>query len=147
VAIFAQDFPHVGYLIKELRESRGWSLRQLADKADISAAELSRIENGKRQRPSRDTLNRLASCLRVEPEMLLKAAGYRIIEQQDVDPEGYLYLGFRGLGYDEREAQTFTKAFLTASPNFGQADDRSGKGHFLPILLHTLFISCSEQTA
>lgn len=61
------------YLQKE-RVRKKLTVRQLAAKAQISYAELSRIENGKP--PTASTLRKLSPYLSVPIDMLLKHAGY-----------------------------------------------------------------------
>lgn len=39
----------IGQYIKTLRNDKGWTLTQLAAKLDIDSANLSKIENGKRE--------------------------------------------------------------------------------------------------
>lgn len=58
--------------VRELRETRGWTLDQLADEAGISKAYLWQIESGKTKRPSGQILSRLGSALRVTVTQLLE---------------------------------------------------------------------------
>ncbi len=55
----------LGARIKELRKSRGFSQDELAEKVDIDAKHMSRIEVGGSY-PSLDTLDRIAKALGVE---------------------------------------------------------------------------------
>lgn len=55
----------VGLRIKELRKSRGLSQEQLAEKADINAKYLSRMERGT-ENPTLDMLIKLSHALDVE---------------------------------------------------------------------------------
>jgi transcriptional regulator with XRE-family HTH domain len=59
----------LGEKIRELRESKDTSLRELAKKLDISAAFLSDVELGRRY-PSKKVLRQIAIKLDVEPEEL-----------------------------------------------------------------------------
>ena len=54
----------IGLSLRDLRERRGLSARQLAAAADVSAAMISRIENGQVS-PSISTLNALSQALEV----------------------------------------------------------------------------------
>jgi transcriptional regulator with XRE-family HTH domain len=56
--------------LRELREARGWSLRQLSKRVHISKASLSRYESGL-QVPQAASLVRLARVFRVRAEVLL----------------------------------------------------------------------------
>lgn len=53
-----------GDTIRALREQRGWTLEDLAQKTQRSRAYLSRVENGQRT-PSRITMHRIANALEV----------------------------------------------------------------------------------
>ena len=60
----------VGRRIKTLRKARNFSQEALADRADMSAKYLSRIEVG-RENPTVDILLRLADSLDIEPYEML----------------------------------------------------------------------------
>jgi len=53
-----------GLYLRSLREKRDLGVNQLAAKAKISNAEVSRIESGERKRPHPDTLIKIANALR-----------------------------------------------------------------------------------
>lgn len=87
-------------LIRETRERKGLSQRQLSLLSGISNSEISRIEAGERKNPSPDTLRALAKPLGLSYESLMMAAGYltdtskqsmesadRILEAISSDPE------------------------------------------------------------
>lgn len=63
------------YLIKT-RKERGYSQRDLAEKSNVSPAEISRVESGKRQKPAPAVLQALAEALDVNYGKLLELAGY-----------------------------------------------------------------------
>ena len=68
-----------GQYIKQLRENRNLSQRELSLLVGISNAEISRIENGLRQEPSPKILKDIASVLKINYlELFLK---YRYIEE------------------------------------------------------------------
>lgn len=69
-------------VLRTLRERQGLSMRQLAEKSGVSAAEISRIESGFRQKPSPDLLRALAPALGVPYNTLMVEAGYleRVVE-------------------------------------------------------------------
>jgi transcriptional regulator with XRE-family HTH domain len=52
-------------VLKELREARGWSQRDLAAKAKVTAAYIAQLETGARKNPTMDILKRLAKALKV----------------------------------------------------------------------------------
>jgi transcriptional regulator with XRE-family HTH domain len=68
----------LGKLIKELRERRGYSQRQVSYLSGVSNTEIKRIEDGARKRPSQEVLQKLAKPLGISYEKLLRAAGYYI---------------------------------------------------------------------
>ncbi|MGI6129394.1 MAG: helix-turn-helix domain-containing protein [bacterium] len=68
----------LGDLIRNLREEKGLSQRQLAVSSGISNTEISRIESGERKQPSQETLHKLSKCLPISYEELLIAADYHI---------------------------------------------------------------------
>ena len=64
----------IGAVIRQLRQSRGLTLRQLAVQLEIHFSHLSKIENG-RDQPGRAVLNRVAQVLQVDLDVLLGEAG------------------------------------------------------------------------
>lgn len=64
-----------GNLLKQIREARGYSMNQLAEKTYIDVAHISRLESGKRSAPKPETIAKLASILG-NYEELMAAAGY-----------------------------------------------------------------------
>lgn len=70
--------PHVGGMIREARQARGISLRQLASKVGIHFSHLSKIENGKDQ-IGRKPLVKIAEELGVDPDLMLGEAGHQAI--------------------------------------------------------------------
>lgn len=65
-----------GEQLKKLRESRGYSLRQLAMRSGVSFGQISKIENGTRGVPKPDTIEKLAKGLGVDYDYLMELAGY-----------------------------------------------------------------------
>ena len=74
-----------GYLA-EIRNERGYSQRDLAEKCGISAAEICRVENGKRQKPSPAVLRAIADALVISYPYLMQLAGY-MEENAEEEPE------------------------------------------------------------
>nr|MDH3175085.1 helix-turn-helix transcriptional regulator [Bacillus pumilus] len=73
---------HFGEQLRILRENRKMSVNQLAMYSGVSAAGISRIENGKRGVPKPLTIKKLAHALKVPYEDLMLLAGH--IEQEQV---------------------------------------------------------------
>lgn len=65
-----------GAYIKKIRESKGLTLNQVALYSEISAAQLSRIETGKRGVPKPNTIKKISDALKVDYDELMKVAGY-----------------------------------------------------------------------
>ena len=68
--------PQIGEQIREARQARGISLRQLAKQIGIHFSHLSKIENGK-DVVGRETLIRIAEELGADPEFMLGEAGHQ----------------------------------------------------------------------
>jgi transcriptional regulator with XRE-family HTH domain len=68
--------PGLGAKVKELRESRGWTQGELAERAGLSRSYLCTLEGGKVGNPSGSVMTGLATALGVDIEVLNKAAGY-----------------------------------------------------------------------
>lgn len=68
-----------GQKIRELREGRGYSLQDLAQKARVSVSYLSEIERGTK-RPSLKTLERIAQALNIPRDQLVEAGDGRGLE-------------------------------------------------------------------
>ena len=66
----------VSEVLKELRASKGLSLRQAEKKTGISNAYLSQLENGKIGQPSPHILHKLAEVYDTSYNDLMKLAGY-----------------------------------------------------------------------
>ncbi|MDQ1661022.1 MAG: hypothetical protein QOJ68_1002 [Blastococcus sp.] len=76
----------LGARLKELRQSAGFSLRELARQADVSPSLVSQIENGK-SRPSVSTLYSFARLLNVAVDELFDAESADA--PRAVEPTGY----------------------------------------------------------
>lgn len=61
--------------VRELREAKGWSLRELARRADVRPATLSAIENARTTSVDFSLLEKLAKVLEVDPGFLLLKRG------------------------------------------------------------------------
>jgi transcriptional regulator with XRE-family HTH domain len=69
-------------LVRELRETRGLGLNQLALKAKVDKGWLSRVENGQVKRPHRDKLVRISRALNVPVDELELATGRLSAEER-----------------------------------------------------------------
>lgn len=77
------DINKFGNGIKEIREAKGFGLRQAALQMDISPTYLSRLENKKiNTNPRVDTLKKIANGLRVENKIIFELAGVENISAE-----------------------------------------------------------------
>lgn len=65
---------NVGSYIKEKRELKELSLKELEELSGISASYINRIENGSRKAPSVPILTEIAKCLKIDVANLLDLA-------------------------------------------------------------------------
>ncbi|TYO95157.1 repressor LexA [Desulfallas thermosapovorans DSM 6562] len=70
-----------GETLRELRESKGFTVNQLAIKSGVSAAHISRLENERRSVPKPKTIKKLAKALG-NLDKLMEAAGHLINKKQ-----------------------------------------------------------------
>ena len=82
----------IGKYVADLRSEKGISQRELAEKSGLSSTEISRIENGKRAKPTPATLKALACALEADYSDLMKVAGY--IEEVN-EEDGFFEQVFR----------------------------------------------------
>jgi len=61
--------------LKNVREGRGMTQRQLSIASGITQLTISMIENGRTRNPSFRTIERLAQALSVSPEMIFTTQG------------------------------------------------------------------------
>ncbi|MEZ2661504.1 helix-turn-helix domain-containing protein [Aneurinibacillus aneurinilyticus] len=103
-----------GQFLRNLRNKKDMTVNQLAMYSGVSAAAISRIENGKRGVPKPETIRKIAVALKVPYEELMEAAGYLPEENQSSsqkqsllnDPELNIafYDGYDELSPEEQEA-------------------------------------------
>lgn len=89
----------IGTRIAQLRKSKGWTQSQLAKEAKLSASTIAMYETSRRS-PDKEALNKLATALRVNPNMLVdeaiatgslnstpqEASEQKSIEQKSIEP-------------------------------------------------------------
>ncbi len=61
----------LGQMLRMLREEKGWTQEELAEKASVERSYLAKLETGVKQNPSLKVLKRLAKSLRVPVTELL----------------------------------------------------------------------------
>ena len=73
----------LGSYLAQVRNERGYSQRDLAEKCGISAAEICRVESGKRLKPSPAVLRAVADALVISYPHLMQLAGYMEETEED----------------------------------------------------------------
>lgn len=82
-------------IIKESRENKNISQRELARRLNVNNAVIARIENGETKKPSFQLLNGLSKELKIGLYNLLRLANYT---EEEIDNLGYIELmQFRGV--------------------------------------------------
>lgn len=71
----------LGQRIKELRQGRGWSQEELAERMESGAKYLSSLERG-RENPTHEMLIKIARALKVEPVDLFNYAWLKLSESE-----------------------------------------------------------------
>lgn len=102
----AESIIKAGEYLRAKREAKNLSLRGLATKANISYAELSRIENGKAF-PSPSTLRKIAPYLSVSYDELMLSVGYSF----EAGGDDSIYLDLQGniVNLFEKALKFYTK--------------------------------------
>jgi transcriptional regulator with XRE-family HTH domain len=117
--------PEVGKRIAEVREERGLTQRQLADKAGLSVAFLSEIENGKRNLSSKKLL-RIADELNVSTDYLLRGE-HTTIEEQPIAIPQELHRAAKAQGWSYPEAAALLEAQRLIVARRGPDGEDAGK--------------------
>jgi len=68
------DLDALGDTIRELREIRGWSIRDLSERSGVARAPICKYENHKRH-PKMKSLAKIAAAFDARPSELLDDAG------------------------------------------------------------------------
>ena len=71
-----KNYDNIGELIKNAREEKGYSARELAKLCDISHTEISNIEKGQRVKPAILTLKAFEKYLDLDFKELASMVGY-----------------------------------------------------------------------
>ena len=79
-----------GIYLKKLRESKGYTLRDVEKITGISNAHLSQLEGSRVKQPSPIHLHKLAKAYEVEYKTLMETAGYPVIEDREDKKYGRL---------------------------------------------------------
>jgi HTH-type transcriptional regulator, competence development regulator len=102
--VSSEETTEIGAYIKRIRESKKLGVNQLAQYAGVSAAQISRIENGKRENPKPETLAKLAKALKVDYDELMSKAGYiNSGEKNESDDINTAFYDFDNLTEEEKD--------------------------------------------
>lgn len=71
--------------LKNLRKTKGFTIREVAERSGVSAAYISQLENGNRGVPSPEILMKLSEGLHTSYSALMEMAGY--LKEEDTNDE------------------------------------------------------------
>jgi len=117
----------IGTRLRELREERGWTQRELDSRLGILQSKLSKYESGTHQ-PSLRTLIRMANLFGVTTDYLLTGTGTPVPPLRD----DRLLDRFRRLGAGGDEMRSIVLSILDALFELGACLERQGTGVALP---------------
>ena len=107
-----------GWFVRQRREAKGISLRQMAKMIGVSPAYISQVERGRFAPPAEDKVTAIAGILDLDVDELLAVAGKvssdvtHIIKKNPIEIAGFVR-STRGMSDDER-AKLF-KRFVAAA--------------------------------
>lgn len=104
LAMPAQDQDGLGPNLRELREKRGISLRELERRSGINNAYLSQLERGEVSQPTPSMLARLAEAYELPVEVLMGWAGYTVPGKALTRPQAKALNYFADASDEEIEA-------------------------------------------
>lgn len=113
----------IGARLRELREERGWTQRELDSRLGILQSKLSKYESGTHQ-PSLRTLVRMANLFGVSTDYLLTGTGTPVPPLRD----DRLLDRFRRLGAGGEEMRSIVLSILDALFELGACLERRGTG-------------------
>jgi len=113
----------IGARLRELREERGWTQRELDSRLGILQSKLSKYESGTHQ-PSLRTLVRMANLFGVTTDYLLTGTGTPVPPLRD----DRLLDRFRRLGAGGEEMRSIVLSILDALFELGACLERRGTG-------------------
>ncbi|MCM3568222.1 helix-turn-helix domain-containing protein [Neobacillus mesonae] len=109
----------IGNNIQEIRKSRGLTLSELADRANISKSYLSNIERNLNRNPSIQVIKKIASVLDVDLKAII-SANARYEENQIPDKELIeLVKELKESGIDKKEYKTLIEFIKWQNQNLG----------------------------
>jgi transcriptional regulator with XRE-family HTH domain len=94
---------NLGERLREFRESHGWSLREVAAKAEVNHGYLSQLERGEVAEPAPSMLHKVSAGYGVPFPVLMRWAGY--VEESESDPSPIQEMALSYLGDDVSEEE------------------------------------------
>jgi len=104
----------VGVIVQQRLDEKGWSVRELARRADLPQATVHKVLCGETIQPRPGTLEAIARPLGLSPRLLMEAT---IGDPNEPNPDGFelLVAGLRALPHDRRaEVAALVEAMLSA---------------------------------
>lgn len=116
----------LGGRLRQRRESRGWSLREVAAKAGVNHGYLSQLERGDVAEPAPSMLHKVAEGYDAPFQVLMQWAGYVESSEGDLTPNQAMALKYLGsdISEDELEAIRAVLDVLRRRATFGAAEER-----------------------
>jgi transcriptional regulator with XRE-family HTH domain len=91
----------IGDYLKDIRQKKHLTLRQIEETTGIKNAHLSQLENGKIGKPSAEILHKLAGLFGVPYRMLMEMAGYPMEREEDLEIRSRIAKEFATLSGEE----------------------------------------------
>lgn len=109
----AKRGPHLGHRLREVREAREWSLREVAARAKINHGYLSQLERGEIAEPGPSMLHKVAKGYDVPFSVVMEWSGFLEPAGQELTPNQALALSYLGENPSGEELQA-VRAVLDA---------------------------------
>lgn len=118
-----------GSFLRKTRKSRGMTLEELGNKVDLSKSYLANIENGRRNVPSPEVLQKLSEALCIEHKDLMIRAGYIKEDEVVPSPSDFFKSYIRELVYlllEDREYEYYDLILDAFEKRIGEIFDKYG---------------------
>ena len=120
----------VGEYIQSARTERGLTQTELGEKCQVSGAEISRLESGKRRAPSPRMLKKISEALVIDYSELMRLAGYieevhegeKTFEQVFRDKDGNIVDVVRGVKEMFRKDAAWANVAYRVSAELSDSD-------------------------
>ncbi|MGL5440835.1 MAG: helix-turn-helix domain-containing protein [Filifactoraceae bacterium] len=99
-------------VLKEIRENKGLTLKELSQKSGVGPSTISDIENGKAQNPRIETLVNLSKALEIEPKVLLNVFWGNPPNESETQKNNIIDDDVRAIARDMKKLSTKNKNLL-----------------------------------